>query len=277
MSFLNEDEKIYLGKFEDKNVETHEHNFFELVYVIGGKAKHFMNGEEVIIKKGDYFIIDYNTAHRYEEIGYETFSIINCLFYPGFIDRTLKECRKFSKVLDNYLIHYSYKSINANPANRIFSDEDGSVGYNILRMYSEYEKKKAGYIEVLRCMLIETIIFTMRRIQEENRLVYSSIERYISDYVNENYMKKITLSDIANRLAYSLPYLSKTFRKNSGMTFESFLQKTRIEQSCRLLANTDKKIIDIAECVGYADLKFFSKTFKKFMNMPPREYRRIYK
>ena len=275
MPYLNNEEKIYIGKFEDKSVREHEHDFLELVYVLRGSARHFMNGEEIIIKKGDYLIIDYNTAHRYEQVGSEVFSIVNCLFYPGFIDRTLRECRKFSEVLDNYLIHYSYRSINANPVNRIFSDDDGSVGHNIMKMYSEYGGKQAGYIEILRCLLIETIIFTMRKLREEDRLVYNNIENYIAGYVNENYMNKITLTELSKKLAYSLPYLSRTFRQSSGMTFESFLQKTRIEQSCRLLANTDKKIIDIAECVGYTDLKFFSKTFKKFMNMSPREYRRL--
>ena len=87
-----------------------------------------------------------------------------------------------------------------------------------MKMYSEYEKKQAGYIEILRCLLIQTIIFTIRKIQEENRLVYNNIENYITSYVNENYMKKITLTYLAKKLAYSLPYLSRAFRQSSGMT-----------------------------------------------------------
>lgn len=126
-------------------------------------------------------------------------------------------------------------------------------------------------------MLIELIIHTMREIQKENELVYSSAERYVMDFVNENYMEKITLGELAAELKYSLPYLSRIFRKSCGMTFENFLQKTRIEQSCRLLANTDKKIIDIAECVGYTDLKFFNVIFKRYMNMTPGKYRKLYR
>ena len=90
-------------------------------------------------------------------------------------------------------------------------------------------------------------------------------------------MKKITLKEISEQLSYSVPYLSKIFAEKYGMTFESCLQKTRVEQSCRLLANTDKKVIEVAECVGYSDLKFFTEIFKKFMNIPPREYRKLYR
>ena len=48
----------------------------------------------------------------------------------------------------------------------------------------------------------------------------------------------------------------------------------RIEHSCRILANTDKKVIDAAQLVGYDDIKFFGSVFKRFMNMTPSEYRR---
>lgn len=276
MDYINESEKVHMALYSHRLVSRHEHNFLEFVYVISGNARHDMNQSQVVLKKGDFFIIDYSTTHSYVQIGTEPFQVMNCLFLPSFIDRTLRECRKFSEVIDNYLIHYSYKSVNANPANMIFTDENRYVYNQVMKMYDEYRAKSIGYVEVMRCILIEIIIHTMRKIQTGNPLVYNSIEGYIVQYVRENYMKKITLREIAEKLKYSLPYVSKTFSENYGLTFEKFLQKTRIEQSCRLLANSDKKIIDIAECVGYADLKFFTATFKKFMRVTPREYRKLH-
>ena len=218
--------------------------------------------------------MDYNTAHEYFEADDEPFEIINCLFLPEIIDKTLKDCRSFSDVMESYMIHSSYKSISVNPADEIFYDSDGTVLEIIMKMTKEYQEKEIGYIELLRCMLIEIFIATARKIETEKTVVYDDIVRVVVDYVNENYMNKITLAEIANRVNYSLPYVSKVFKENYGMGFEAFLQKTRIEQSCRLLANSDKKIIDVAECVGYNDLKFFSTVFKRFVKMSPREYRR---
>lgn len=277
MSLINNTEKIYLGIFTSPFALLHEHDFLELVYVAQGEAVHIMKGREVRIKKGNYFIIDYNTKHSYRQAGYVPIKIINCLFLPDFVDKTLKNCRSFEQVAENYLIHYSYKTVRLNPANQIFFDEDGEVGRLIDKMLSEYIGKEAGYIELLRCMLIEIIISTVRKVKSENTLIYNSIEKYIYDYINDNYMKKITLKEISEQLSYSVPYLSKIFAEKYGMTFESCLQKTRVEQSCRLLANTDKKVIEVAECVGYSDLKFFTEIFKKFMNIPPREYRKLYR
>lgn len=274
---ISEKEKIYINKHTENFCPEHEHDFLELVYVLHGSAKHLINDEDITLHQGNYFIIDYNTFHGYKRIGNDEFCIMNCLFLPDFIDKTLKRCRKFSEVAENYLIHYSYKSVGVNPANRIFFDRDKSIYNMIMKLYNEYNEKSIGYIEIMRCTMIEIIVHTMRVIQLEKELVYNSCEKYIVDFVNENYMKKITLGEVAEKLNYSVPYLSKVFRQNYGITFEHFLQKTRIEHSCRLLANTDKKIIDIAECVGYTDSKFFNRVFKKFMNTTPGKYRKIYR
>lgn len=277
MSHLNDTEKIFLGVFTAPTAAEHEHDFLELVYLAEGEATHIMNGEKMKIKKGNYFIIDYNTKHSYCQTGKTPLKIINCLFLPDFVDKTLKKCRKFEQVMENYLIHYSFKSLKSNPANIIFFDDSGKIRGLIENMLSEYENKQPGYIEILRCMLIEIIIETVRKFHSENDFVCDSIEKYISDYINENYMKKITLREISAKLNYSVPYLSKIFHKKYGTTFENYLQKTRMEQSCRLLANTDKKIIEIAECVGYSDIKFFTDVFKRFMQIPPREYRKLHR
>lgn len=270
-------ENIYLGIFNENFTNKHTHNFLELVYVIEGSALHTMNGEEFILKKGNYFIVDFNTEHGYTKLNSDVFKIVNCLFLPGFIDKTLNGCQRFSDVMNHYLIHHSYKSININPANRNLYDISGKIGEILEDMQSEYTQKHTGYLELLRCKLIEIIIATMREIQSADRIMYNSIEKFITEYINENYMNKITLKEISAKLNYSVPYLSKMFKEECGITFEQFLQKTRVAQGCRLLANTDKKICDIAECVGYNDTKFFINVFKKNLNMSPREYRKLYR
>ena len=277
IEFYTQTEKIYLGVFEGGFGQAHTHNFLELVYVLSGSAVHVMNGEETKISKGNYYIIDYDTKHDYRKINNEPFVIVNCLFLPEFIDKTLVKCRRFYDVMNNYLIHHSYKSINLNPVNQIFFDNDNTIGNIIDLMQNEYAQKRTGYEELLRCKLIEIIIFTMRQIQSNDRIAYNSVGRYITEYINDNYMKKITLKDISEKLSYSVPYLSKVFKEECGITFEQFLQKTRIDQSCRLLANTDKKIGDVAECVGYSDIKFFTAVFKRFMKLSPREYRKLHR
>ena len=75
-------------------------------------------------------------------------------------------------------------------------------------------------------------------------------------------------------LNYSVPYLSKNIKTETGENFVNHLQKVRLEHSCRLLANTDKSVYEIMCSVGYRDVKFFNLLFKKNFSATPSEYRK---
>lgn len=273
---IDDYEKISVSIARGTHPEVHSHNFLEIAYIAKGTAIHHMNGEDVTISCGDYVIIDYNTMHSYDQVGSEELIVINCLFLPNFIDKTLKNCLNFSQVSENYLIHHSNMSVYVNTSNHFFHDSDEEILDILEKLLNEYKDKRVGYIEIMRCMLIELIISTIRKVQIQNNSYFSNIEKYIMQLVEEKYMEPITLNDIANDLHYSTSYISKKFKQNYGMSFKQFLQKTRIEESCRLLANTNKKIPDIATLVGYDDIKFFTATFSKIMNISPREYRKLH-
>ena len=92
--------------------------------------------------------------------------------------------------------------------------------------------------------------------------------------MEENYQDNLSLRAICDELGFSLPYISKKFKEDTGMTFTAHLQRLRTEQALRLLAYTDKTVTEIAQIVGYGDIKFFGEVFKKEMNMTPREWRK---
>lgn len=252
----------------------HTHGFLEIAYVKSGKAEHILNGRKSIIKKGDFLIMDYNAIHSYKNIGKEKLEILNCLFHPEFIDKTLKNCSNFSEVVNNYMIKYNYSAINISPANYIFSDDDGEILSLLLKMKDEYEKRTSGYYEIIRCSLIEIIIRTMRKTAMPVHTSKDEICEYIMKYVSENIREKNILGKISKEVNFTTAYLSSKFKAEMGMTFLEYLKKLRIEESCRLLANTDKKIIEIAYLSGYSDIKFFNKIFKKHLGITPREFRK---
>ena len=98
----------------------------------------------------------------------------------------------------------------------------------------------------------------------------------IIEYISTEYMTDITLKDICRRFNYSLSYMSMKFKKTLGMTYIQYLQKTRVEQSMRLLVSTDMPVDEIARLVGYCDLKAFYTVFKRFANTTPAKFRKNY-
>ena len=75
------DELNVLINVVEHPIETiyHEHDFLELVYVLEGKAEHTVNDMKMNISRGDYFIIDYGTKHKYKPKGSSPLKIMNCI------------------------------------------------------------------------------------------------------------------------------------------------------------------------------------------------------
>jgi len=93
-------------------------------------------------------------------------------------------------------------------------------------------------------------------------------------YIRRNYAKKLTLREIADRLYISPQYLSRIFKNETGQTPGSYITHVRVEESKKLLVNTDTSIVDIPEMVGFEGQSYFTKVFKKFTGVTPGHYRR---
>lgn len=93
------------------------------------------------------------------------------------------------------------------------------------------------------------------------------------DYVKRNYMKKITLEEVASYVYLSPSYFSKIFKEEMGRNFNSYLNHIRIEMSKRLLLDDSIVLVDVSNIVGYEDQSYFSKVFKKVTGVSPGKYR----
>lgn len=96
----------------------------------------------------------------------------------------------------------------------------------------------------------------------------------VTDYIDHNYQMPLRLEQIAELFGYSSSYLGKQFTAKTGLNFNTYLDKIRIDHAVDLLDNTNMKIYEIATCVGYRNVDYFHQKFKKFMNTSPAEYRK---
>ena len=252
----------------------HNHNFLELAYVAEGEAEHLLNGQKTVVSKGDFFILDYDALHSYESTGNGRLSVINCLFLPEFIDKSLQNHRSFGDVVNSYMLKYNYSTVNISPANYIFRDEDGAVLLLLERMLKEYEEKQSGYKELLRCHLIEIIIRTMRLRAPALPACQDALCLRIIEFADTHLTEKNILGRLCAEVNFSESYLSRHFKETMGVSFSQYLTNMRIERCCRLLANTNKRITEIAHLSGYTDMKFFGAVFKKKMGITPREFQK---
>lgn len=251
----------------------HKHNFLELVYVLDGEAIHSINDSSMTITKGDYFLIDYDVFHQYDPLPGSTLKIINCMFVPQLIDETLHDCQRFENVAENYLVNFTFHAMRT-PDKFMCHDSDGYILKRFMDMKEEYEKKEVGYQEMIRSLLIQVLISSMRQLQLPTPSDFEDdMVKRIIEYVNEYYYLKLSLNDITKNSNYALSSISTIFKNQTGYTFRDYVKTVRIRESCRMLATTNKKVVEIATTVGYPDIKFFNKTFKEIMGMSPNQYR----
>lgn len=109
---------------------------------------------------------------------------------------------------------------------------------------------------------------TYKEIDKPQYLVKQAIE-----YINQYYNQKLDLQTVADQLYVSTWHLCKVIKKQTGTNFVDLLNNARIENAKRMLLESNIKIYEIAEDVGYADTAYFSKIFKKITQVTPNEYR----
>jgi len=92
-------------------------------------------------------------------------------------------------------------------------------------------------------------------------------------FMKEHYSEKLDLQTVADNLYISTWYLCKVLKQEVDNSFVQLLNEIRIQEAKKLLTETNYKVYEICEMVGYTDKPYFSKTFKKYTTKTPNQYR----
>lgn len=98
----------------------------------------------------------------------------------------------------------------------------------------------------------------------------------MQDYINANYSYNISSKSIAEKFYVNPSYASRCFSEKHGQTITEYINKVRIERAMLLLKISMTPVSNIALNVGYTDLNYFSRVFKKWVGLSPTQYRNTY-
>lgn len=101
-----------------------------------------------------------------------------------------------------------------------------------------------------------------------------SIVQKICLYIEENLSSALTLSEVSAIFHYNSSYLSRMFKAERGEGFSEYVNRVKIERASRLLLETNLKIYQIAEAVGFRDVRYFTRLFSQLTGKTPSEYRK---
>ncbi len=135
--------------------------------------------------------------------------------------------------------------------------------------------KDVTQILIYRNHVIEELAKRVRQ-QKEKRHTSSYTER-CKDYIYGHYREKIYLDDIADTLGISSSYLSRLFKKETGISLQDFINDVRVEKAANLLVYSKEPLAKIAEYVNFPTQSYFGKIFKQKLQMTPKQYRELHK
>ncbi len=111
-------------------------------------------------------------------------------------------------------------------------------------------------------------------IKDESSNAYCSSILSALRYISNNYEQNIGLGDISRCIGMNPSYLCYLFKQQTGRTFVNYLTSYRIDRAKELLTEGYYSVMEISSMVGYKDVKYFSKLFKRHTNQNPSKYRK---
>lgn len=147
------------------------------------------------------------------------------------------------------------------------------------KQYQDRFNQEAGLCssqEKLFLNMKHTLQKTIREVMTEKKELDIKPIRIAKQYIQNNYMKHVSLEDVSSMAGFSSAYFSSMFKKECGQNFVEYISEIRMNKAKELLKNTNLSISLICEKVGYSDIKHFTQGFKKYTGLKPNEFRKLY-
>lgn len=254
----------------------HRHEYIEVVYILSGSATHVIENQTYTVKRGDLYIINVNTAHKFcaYDDSAEPFVAYDLMFTPEFFDRSLAGNYSFESLGDSYM----FRSLTQDAQDSIGVTNSVFTTFSELfnNMYTEYKCRECGYMEIIRAYLLQVLITAIRIKKRQKRHASCNKEQLVQNvarYIEEHYASHISMHELAGTVFLSPDYLGRIFREVTGESISSRIQRVRIRHACHMLTATQRTIADIALDCGFRDTKFFYNVFKKHLGVAPGDYR----
>lgn len=153
-----------------------------------------------------------------------------------------------------------------------FNIDNAECFYNTFYLNADL----CGSVSGLFAYLSKVISESMGIIIEDKKQADRKPICIAKQYIQQNYMKPITLKNVSSFVGFNDSYFCYLFKKESGKNFLEYLSEVRMNKAKELLKETNLCISNICEMVGYTDLKYFRKNFKRYTGLRPNEYRKLY-
>ena len=255
-------------------VPMHWHDEMEIIYIKKGNGTITVDFTQHTVSAGDIALILPGQLHSIGQFESESMEYENIIFHPNML---------ISKKTDTCNTDYLVPLLSGNvslpllytPDSPHYAEISACIDANdeICKTYpSGYQLFIKGQLFLLFYILLHKC--STKEPSGKDRSKSLEKMKLILKYVENNYMEKITIEDIANEVGLSQSHFMKYFKTYTGKGFTEYLNDYRLARAAEMLRATDLSLLEIAARSGFENLSYFNRIFKKRFGQTPREYRR---
>ena len=249
--------------------QTHFHSDIEILIPLEGSVIIDVANRRNVVNAGDFFIINRNEAHSLMRNDGPNLLLV-LQFNPTFAREYFPQLSHI-RILQRHIVRKWMPKLHAILCS--------TFSYMLKCICGE--EKRDGYLLALMGSLniLSAAIMRYGVYADESSLSGSSEEKSrvrltaIIDYIQENFMHNISLSDLAERENLDMTYLSHFIKNKLGISFREYVNRLRLERAVYLVAKTNLRIIDICVECGYSDYRYLNKAFLSEFGMTPSQMR----
>ena len=261
-------------------IRWHWHPEIELIYVLEGKVEALIDEDSFILEPGQGIMVNQNVLHAFRRVeGYEAvfFSIV---FHPSFI---------FGYGTAALSVKYMNPIVN-NPDMKYLILQDGDSHTEPIIQYMKqiqdlYNLHEFGFEIACKATLC-SLWHVLLKLPQHPKSSVAKSKRILNDeqrikdailFIEEHFSEPITLDEIADSIHISKSECCRCFQRVLRVTPFEYLLKYRIFYATKLMQQQDpaaSSISNLAITVGFGNISYFNKVFKRVLNMTPTEYKK---
>lgn len=252
----------------------HKHNFVELNFVLNGKMRQIIDGEELTVNQGEIAFLNQHIEHEILEATEEDI-IINFIMLPNFYDFVFKFLDD-QNIVTKFFISTLKESTTGQyllfKVSKVVSIQN--LLENLLINLISSDNAKNDITKQTFMLLLFELTNHIDKLQKNNVASYeTSLILETLKYIEENY-RDGNLYDLCDYLNQDYYTLSKFIKNNINSNFKELIQNKKLSVASELLTTTKLTVDSIANYVGYSNLSFFYRIFKNRYGVTPSKYRK---
>ena len=232
---------------------------FQMVYIAnGGGVFEIENAAPVVVENGTLFLLFPDVWHRYkplENTGLEEFWVGFNGHYAEYLMR--QDCFKPETPLLNIGFNTEFLNI-------------------FIRLIDTVKYEGVAYTQISSCLVIQLLglVYASALLSEKSRSRHAQIVREARYKIHQNWAEGVDLKALAMEQNVSYVWFRKAFKDIMGVAPGQYYLNLKIEKAAQMLKETNMTLSEIASKTGFESEFYFSRIFKKKMNVKPSDYRK---